>query len=100
MAAYGVGRWLTKPEYSKLRYRAKKMGATDVNLGAIWHSVGFKHTYVSFVFKPLQFHANIRDGHFFEGQFKDKAGADAIKHDMDLALEFIEFLKEFEKTIE
>lgn len=92
-------RWLTKNEYSRLRYRAKKMGAVDVCLGAIWHHVNFEHTSVSFVFKPLQYHANIRDGHFFKGHFNDKAGADAIKKDMDKALEFIEMLKEFDKTI-
>ena len=32
MASYGVGHWLTKQEYSKLRYRAKKMGADFVQL--------------------------------------------------------------------
>ena len=92
-------RWLTKNEYSRIRYRAKKMGATDVCLGAIWHHVNFEHTSVSFVFKPLQYHVNIRDGHFMKGHFSDKAGADAIKKDMDVALEFIEFLKDFNKTI-
>ena len=92
-------RWLTKNEYARIRYKAKKMGATDVCLSAIWHHVNFKHTSVSFVFKPLQYHANIRDGHFFEGHFKDKDGAEEIKKDMDLALEFIEYLKEFEKTL-
>ena len=75
------------------------MGATDVCLGVIWHHVNFKHTSVSFVLKPLQYHANIRNGHLFEGHFKDKEGADAIKKDMDVALEFIEYLKEFNKTI-
>ena len=60
-------RWLTKNEYSRLRYQAKKMGAVDVCL--------------------------------FKGHFSDKAGADAIKKDMDKALEFIEMLKEFDKTI-
>lgn len=100
MAAYGVGNWLTKSEYEKIRRKAKKMGAEEVDLNHIWHCVRFKHTSVSFIFKPLQYHVNIRNYHFFDGHFKDKAGADAIKRDMDLALEFIEFLKEFEKTIE
>ena len=100
MAAYGTGQWLNKNEYAKIRYKAKKMGAVDVCLSAIWHHVNFRHTSVSFVFKPLQYHASIRDGHFFDGHFKDKAGADAIKADIDLALEFIEFLKEFNNTIE
>lgn len=93
-------RWLSENEYSRIRYRAKKMGAQDVCLSAIWHHVNFGHTSVSFVFKPLQYHVNIRDGHYFHGHFSDKEGADAIKRDMDLALEFIEFLKEFSKTIE
>ena len=93
-------RWLTKNEYARIRYKAKKMGASDVCLSALWHHVNFEHTCVSFVFKPLQYHVNITDnGRFFEGHFKDKAGADAIKRDMDVALEFINYLKEFDKTL-
>ena len=96
----GTNHWLSKNEYSRIRYRAKKMGATDVCLSAIWHHVNFKYTSVSFVFKPLQYHVNIRDGHYMTGHFSDKSGADAIKKDMDLALDFIEFLKEFNRKIE
>lgn len=92
-------RWLSKNEYARIRYKAKKMGATDICTSAIWHFINFKHTNVSFVFKPLQYHANIRDGHFFKGHFSDKEGSDAIKADMDKALDFIEYLKEFDKTI-
>ena len=46
-------RWLTKNEYARIRYRAKKMGAVDINLSAIWHHVAFKYTSVSFVFRYL-----------------------------------------------
>lgn len=93
-------RWLTKNEYARIRYKAKKMGASDVCLSALWHHVNFEHTCVSFAFKPLQYHVNITDnGRLFEGHFKDKAGADAIKRDMDVALEFISYLKEFDKTL-
>lgn len=93
-------RWLSKNEYARIRYRAKKMGAEDVCLNYIWHHVSFKHTIVSFVFKPLEYHVTICSGNPWTGHFTDKEGADKIKKDMDVALEFIEFLKEFEKTIE
>ena len=97
--AYGTGRWLTKEEYAKIRYKAKKMGATEVCLSAIAHHVKFKYASVSFSFKPLKYQVNLHSLDFFEGLFKDKAEADAIKAEMDLSLEFIEFLKEFNKTI-
>lgn len=92
-------RWLTKNEYSKLRYRAKKIGAINICFNTLWHSVSFEHTTVAFMFKPLQYHVNIKNGHYLNGHFSDKEGAEAIKRDIDKALEFIEMLKEFDKTI-
>lgn len=91
--------WLSKNQYAKIRYRAKKMGAESINLNAIWHTVYFKYTFVSFMFKPLQCHVHIRNGNIYTGHFSDKAGADAIKNDMDTALEFVDFLKKFNETI-
>ena len=29
--------WLTKQECSRIRYHAKKMGGTNINLSCIWH---------------------------------------------------------------
>lgn len=76
------------------------MGATDVCLSAIWHHVNFRNTSVSFVFKPLQYRADVLNAYFLKGHFTDKAGADIIKQDIDKALKFIDFLKEFEKTFQ
>lgn len=93
--------WLTKQEYARLRYRAKKMGAIDVNLSCIWHTVGFEHTYVSFVFKPLQYQLNLRGScSIYKGDFETKEDVEKITADMNRALGFVEFLKEFEKTVE
>lgn len=90
---------LTKKEYARIRYKAKKMGAKNVHFCAMWNSVSFQHTTVLFVFHPFKVHANINDGHFMTGQFSDTSTAEAIKRDIDVALEFIEYLKEFEKTL-
>ena len=95
-----MNRWLTKNQYSRIRYKAKKMGAEDINLCAIWHSVWFNHTIVRFVFKPLQFNVSFYSRKpLAAGYFSNVAEADEIKKDMDTALEFIEYLKNFETKI-
>ena len=94
-------RWLTKKEYDRLRYRAKKMGAIDVQLRYIWHSVGFEHVYISFIFKPLQYKLKLRNScSAHQGDFETKEDVEKITADMNRALEFVEFLKELEKTAE
>lgn len=101
MAAYGVGNWLTKQEYSKLRYKAKKMGASEIQLSCIWHDVCFDHAYVTFVFKPLQYKLKLSGScSAYKGDFETKEDVEKITADMNRALEFVEFLKEFEKTIQ
>lgn len=90
-----ASRWLTNNQYRRIKYKAEKMGAKDVCLTAIYHSVSFEHTSVSFAFRPLQYHCTIIGKSIWTGHFSDKAGADAIKKDMDKALEFIEYLKLF-----
>lgn len=100
MACYEVGRWLTKQEYSKLRYRAKKMGADFVQLSSIWHDVCFGHATVSFIFKPLQYKLNIRGScSIYKGDFETREDVEQYTADMYKAIDFVEFLKEFEKTI-
>ena len=77
------------------------MGATDVCLSAIWHHIRFNHTSVSFVFKPLQYKLNLCGScSIYKGDFESKEDVEEITADMYRALEFVEFLKEFEKTIE
>lgn len=93
-------RWLTKNEYARIRYKAKKMGAVDVVLNYIWHHVAFDYTIVSFVFKPFDYKIHLRhSGSAHQGDFYDKEGAEKIKADLDRALAFVDFLKEFDKTI-
>lgn len=90
--------WLTDKEYNRIRYRAKKMGAIGVQLKCIWHSVGFEHVYVFFVFKPFQYKLNLRGScSIHKGDFETKEDVEKITADMNRALEFVEFLKEFEK---
>ena len=94
-------RWLTKQEYSKLRYRAKKMGAEEIHLSCLWHDVSFGRTMVSFIFKPLQFKLNLRGScSVYRGDFETKEDVEKITADMYKALEFVDFLKEFEKIIQ
>lgn len=93
-------RWLTNNQYRRIRYRAQKMGAKDICLNSIFHSVKFGHVSVSFAFYPLEYHCNISPVSIWAGHFSDRAGADAIKVDMDKALEFIEYLKEFNSDIQ
>ena len=88
-------RWLTKQEYDRIRYKAKKLGALSSQFKYIAHTVNFEHTFVYFAFYPLQYHVRIREKFGNTGHFRTKAEADAIKRDMDAAIEFIEFLKEF-----
>ena len=90
-------RWLDKKEYSRIRYKAKKMGATKVKLNQIWHIVEFDCVTVAFIFRPLQCDASIRVGNAFSGHFHDKDSAEAIKKNIDKASEFIDFLKKFEE---
>lgn len=94
-------RWLTKQEYSKIRYRAKKLGCTQANLSCLWHDVLFKHCFVTFIFKPLEYRIHLSPiPSMNESDFEDLAGMEEIVKDMQSALDFVEFLKEFEKTIE
>ena len=94
--------WLTDKEYRRIRYRAKKMGATDIDLSHIWHTVGFEHTSVDFVFaRPLKYRLNLKGScSVYRGDFETKEDVEKITADMNKALEFVEFLKEFEKTAE
>lgn len=94
--------WLTDREYNRIRYRAKKMGATQISLSCIWHSVDFEHTSVAFVFaRPLKYQLRLKGScSAYRGDFETKEDIEEITADMYRALEFVEFLKEFEKTAE
>ena len=94
--------WLTDKAYSRIRYRAKKMGATSIGLSRIWHSIDFEHTSVAFVFaRPLKYQINLKGScSIYRSDFETKEDVEKITADMHRALEFVEFLKEFEKTAE
>lgn len=90
-----MGKWLSRGEYARIRNKAKKMGAVDTQFERIMHIVRFPRTTVSFAFYPLRYHVNIRYTNYFRGDFSTREEVDEIKRDMDVALEFIEYLKEF-----
>lgn len=91
--------WLTKNDYARIRRKAKKMGAEACQFQYIDHNVWFRHTTVSFAFYPLKYHVSIRNPDIFNGHFSTREKAEEIKRDMDLALEFIEYLKEFDARL-
>lgn len=94
-----MSEWLTKNEYARIRRKAKKMGCEDCQFQYIYHDVWFKHTIVSFAFYPLKYHVSIRNPDIFNGHFSTREEAEEIKRDIDLALEFIEYLKEFDSKL-
>lgn len=101
MIPYGTGRWLDRGQYQKIRNKAKSMGATSesICLSVLDHLVEFDYTQVSFAFKPFKACVNIINPtqDFMAGHFSTRGQADKIKADMDKALDFIEYLKEFDK---
>lgn len=90
-----MSKWLSKNEYARIRRKAKKMGATDVQFKYIMHDAWFPHATVSFAFYPLRYNVSIPSKHNLCGHFSTKEEAEAIKRDIDIALGFIEYLKEF-----
>ena len=100
MSMCETGRWLTKSQYQQIRRDAKKMGALDVNLAYIFHLVTFTHVSVFFAFRPLVAHASIVCNNIYDGHFSDKAVADAIKADMDKALSFMDYLRDFDRKVD
>ncbi len=91
-------RWLSKQEYSRLRYRAKKLGVKELKLNQLWHLARFDYVTVAFMFRPLQCHASIHQAHPLCGHFTDASDANKIKGDIDKATVFMDFLKEFENS--
>ena len=88
-------RWLAKNHYSRVRYRAKKMGATYIDLTHFRHRVKFEYTTVTFAFGPFECYANISANDAYKGAFCDEESANKIKKDIDVALEFMTFLHKF-----
>lgn len=92
--------WLTKQECSRIRYHAKKMGGTNINLSCIWHHIDFGQAGVSFVFKPLKYKLKLSGSYSIDkGDFETVEDVERIKNDMLNALKFVEYLKEIENTI-
>ena len=87
---------LTKAQCAKIRRKAKKMGAeATLNSGGRFNSIEFKHLCVWFKFNPIEF-----DVFLSSRSFSDKEKLEEAKKEMDLAMEFKEFLKEINKEIE
>ena len=95
-----MDRWLSRNEYSRIRYKAKTLGALSAQFHCIDHTVNFEYTYVSFAFYPFQHYINIRDkSGNNQGHFSTKEEAEGIRRDMDKALKFVEFLEKFNEEL-
>lgn len=96
-----MSRWLTKQEYNRIRYKANKLGANDICLRYIDHQVTFGDTTVFFAFRPFQCETKVSTPIFPRGRgVVDRASAQKVKEDIDRAVEFMEFLAEFNKSVE
>ena len=96
-----MAEFLTEKEYARLRYHAKKMGVKELHLSCIDHNASFDHTYVSFSFKPLKCKLKLSGSYsIYKGDFESKEDIEAITADMNRALNFVEFLKKFNETID
>ena len=87
---------LTKSQCEKIRRKAKKMGVeTALNTCGKFNNVYFKYLNVWFKFNPFDFNIFI-----FPRSFFDKENLGEAKKEMDLAMEFKEFLEKINKEIE
>ena len=87
---------LTKNQYAKIRRKAKKMGVeTALNTCGKFNSIYFKRLSIWFKFTPFQFDVSLS-----YRSFSNKEKLEEAKKEMDLAMEFKEFLEEINKEIE
>ena len=96
--------WLTPNEVRRIRYKAKKMGAIDTSFKYLPHLVVFGSVGIDFWFYPLRIRTYLRDTNFdwvlkCKHSFCNQEQADVIKKDIDTALEFMEWLKEFAEQL-
>lgn len=92
---------LTQNERRKIARKAINMGATSTTVHKYFQYVDFKHTRVDFEFYPLRYGVSFLGSNkymtrFDNCKFSTSEEAEEIKKDMDLALKFIEYLKQFE----
>jgi hypothetical protein len=89
-----MARLLSRNECSRIRYKAKTLGAVSMRFNNSPYTVNFEHTYVTFAFFPLQFTIAIKEnpGVGF-GLLSIADEAVGIKKDVDSALELGVFLE-------
>lgn len=95
---------LTQNERRRISRKARSMGATSTTVYKYFQYVDFKHTRVDFEFYPLRYGVSFLGPNkymtrFDNCRFSTQEEAEEIKKDMDLALEFVEYLKQFESEL-
>lgn len=95
---------LTQNERRRISRKAINMGATSTTVYKYFQYVDFKHTRVEFSFYPLQYGVSFLGSNkymtrFDNCKFSTPEEAEEIKKDMDSALKFIEYLKQFESEL-
>ena len=88
-------RWLDKNQYQRIRRKAKAMGAESTQFKYISHTAYFRLVTVSFAFRPFQASAFVKTVDYVNGDFHDPESAEELKAEIDKALSFIEWLREF-----
>ena len=95
-----MSRVLSRNECSRIRYKAKTLGATSMQFHGIPHVVNFDHTYVTFSFFPLKFSLGIKDSAGVDlGLISIADVAADIKKDIDSAFEFALFLEKIAQEL-
>lgn len=93
-------RFLEKNQYARIKRKGKKLGADYVDTRYIYHCATFNHAYVWFAFRPFFCEASLRANGLNTNDFSSREELDIIKADLDKALEFVEYLKEFNAEME
>lgn len=93
-------RWLEKNQYTRIKRKGKKLGADYVDTKYLYHCADFNHAVVWFAFRPFFCEASLISKGLKTNDFSNKEELDIIKADLDKALEFMEYLKEFNAEIE
>ena len=78
----------------------KKLGADYVDTQYLYHCADFNHAVVWFAFRPFFCGASLSPKGLKPNDFSNKEELDIIKADLDKALEFMEYLKEFNAEME
>lgn len=90
-----MNKYLTPSQIQRIRRKTKQMDIKECCLSKYHSLVSFKHTMVSFEFYPFDYKILICHPNDKFYDFKTREEAEEIKKDMDSALDFVDWLKEF-----